>query len=143
MIPDTTFFIDRSKSPKQNPILSLSNASSDDGRLIFIGGDKLNVGLVFVTDNNVDTSYATSSLHYYLAIGEYESASPYTTTTRWGVSGSWGVTGSLDLSTAALTGSFGTSEYIEPTVQLSVTQSNGSRQTVMLRKARIYNPVNL
>lgn len=147
MTPDITYYIDRSKPPKQNPILSLSNASTDEGKLTFVAGDKVSVGLVFVTGTDIDTTTvlgsASSSYYYYLAIGDYAGSTPYTSTTTWGVSGSWGVTGSLDLSTAALTSSLGTNEYIEPVLQLSITQSNGLRQTPMLRKVKVYNPVHL
>lgn len=147
MTPDITYYIDRTKPPKQNPILSLSNASTDEGKLTFVAGDKITVGLVFVSGTDIDTTTVTgsasSSYYYYLAIGEYAGATPYTTTTTWGVSGSWGVTGSLDLNTTALTASLGTNEFIEPVMQLSITQSNGFRQTPMLRKVKIYNAVNL
>lgn len=143
-----TLYVDTSKAPNANPVLSLANNNPDDSVLSFVSGDKVPVNIVFVNGGDYDTSVVvtgSSSSSYYLAIGTPTGTTPYTSTTRFYISQSWGITGSIDLSVGGVTGSFSsTDDYIDPTMQLSIYNPSGSanRRTVMLKKVRIYNAVD-
>lgn len=143
MSADIIFYIDKSKNPKQNPQLSLNNSTTDDSKLSFVAGDNVDVGIVFVNGTDIDTTMATGSVPKYLnlSIGTVGLDAPNTKTTSWYLSGSWGYTGSVNF--LAFTSSFNGVSYIEPTMQLQVTGSNGKKQTVMLRKVTILNPVDV
>lgn len=144
MSADIIFYIDKSKNPRQNPQLTINNASTDDSKLTFVAGDKVGIGIVFLTGTSIDTTMATGSNPKYLnlSIGTVGADAPTTSVTSWYLSGSWGYTGSLNL--LPLTASFTANEsYIEPTMQLQVTSSNATKQTVMLRKINVLNPVDV
>lgn len=141
---NTILYVDPSKNPKQNPLLSISNASTDDTRLTFVAGDKLGVGIVFLSGTDIDTTMATGSIPKYLnlAVGTIGLNAPTAVTTRWYLSGSWGYTGSIDL--MGFTSSFASGDkFVEPTMTLQVTGSDGTRQTVMHRKVTVLNPVDI
>lgn len=143
MSADIIFYIDKSKNPTQNPLLSLSNASTDYSKLSFVAGDNVDVGIVFVNGTDIDTTMATGSVPKYLnlSIGTVGLDTPTVSTKTWYLSGSWGYTGSVNF--LAFTSSMNGSNYIEPTMQLQVTGSNGNKQTVMLHKVTILNPVDV
>lgn len=145
MSADIIFYIDKTKNPKANPLLSPSNTSTDDSKLTFVGGDKVGIGVVFLTGNDIDVTMATGSIPKYLnlSLGTVGLDNPMAQVTNWYLSSSWGYTGSLDLATAAVTSSLTGTRYTEPTMQLIVSGSGGSRQTVMLRKVNLLNPVNI
>lgn len=141
-------YIDTSKAPTLNPVLSQTNNTPDSSELNFVSGDKFPVTVFFVNGGILDTSLATTgstSSSYYLAIGDATSNTPLTSTNRFYISHSYGVTCSLDLSTAGITGSFGTTnDYVTKTMQLSVYSPSGSttRRTYMLRSVNIYDAVD-
>jgi len=142
-MPDFIFYIDKSKNPRYNPIVSDANGQTDDSKLTFVAGDKLDVGVVFVDNNGIDTTMATGSNKKYLdlAIGSVGVDSPLTNVTNWYLSSSYGYTGSLNL--LPLTASVGTSDSVNLTMQLVVTGSTGTKQTVLLRSVTILNPVDV
>lgn len=142
-MPDTIFYIDRRLNPRQNPLLNSSNPTTDNDKLTFVAGDKISVALVFLNGTDIDTTMATGSIPKYinLSIGQVGLDSPSVSTTNWYLSSSYGYTSSLNLS--PLTASVGTEEYVDRTMQLSVSSSDGTKQTAMITTVRIYNPVDI
>lgn len=143
MSADLIFYIDKSKNPRANPILNLSSGTTDDSKLIFVAGDKLDIGVVFVNGTDIDTTMANGSnpKNLTLSVGTVGLDAPTATVSNWYLSSSYGYTGSLDL--LEFTSSVGTDPYIEPTMQLVVTGSSGTKQTYMLRKVTVLNPVDV
>lgn len=147
-MPNLQLYIDTSKSPLQNPVLSVTNNITDVSTLNLVGGDKFPITFQFVNNGSVDlTIPVTGSLSssYYLTIGSSTTNTPLTSTNRFYVSHSYGVTCSLDLNTSGITGSFGSDDYVEKTMQFSVYTPSGStfRRTYMLKKVNLYNAVDL
>lgn len=143
----TTLYIDTGKSAVSNPVLSAANTNPDDGQLVFTAGDVVKLNLIFVNGGSVDTDYAVTgsqSSSYYVAVGTLAGTTPYTSTRAFFISQSYGVTGSLSF-TGTITGSFGSNDYIEPYMQVSVTTPSGSsnKRTLMLKKIRVYDAVDL
>lgn len=147
-MPNLNLYIDTTKSPVLNPVLSIINNNPDSSELNFVSGDKFPVTIQFVANGAVDTSIpvtGSASSSYYLALGSPTSATPLTSTNRFFISHSYGVSCSLDFNTAGVTGSFGSDDYISRTLQLSVYTPSGStnRRTYMLRNVNVYNAVDV
>lgn len=141
-MPDIIFYIDKSKNPRSNPILSLANPSTDDSKLVYVSSDKLDFAVVFVNGTDIDTSMANpaDSKSLDLSFGTVGLNTPVTSTTNWYLSSSYGYTGSVDFT--PFTSSIGTDAYINPSMQLLVTSGTGTRQTYMLRQVTVLNSVN-
>lgn len=144
---NVTLYIDTSKSPVLNPVLSVTNTVPDSSELNFVSGDKFPISIFFVNNGVIDTDLpVTTSLSssFYLALGDQALAAPIASTNQFYISHSYGVSCSLDLSTDAVTGSFNGADYVTKTLQLSVYTPSGSsnRRTYMLRKVNLYNAVD-
>lgn len=131
-----TYQIDNNLSARLNPININSNAVSDPNILEFWAGDVIAVGVQFYNGTSLDYSALTGS-YLHLSLSDIGSV-PYITQSKWGISSSWGYTSSLSLG-GSITGSFDGDPFIQPYLQLVVTQSNGLKTTQMYQQATVFN----